>query len=63
MKGKPVPKISNTQKKIDQLKKELAGYTVSKGTIQFAKEKPFPVALLKKILKARIAARAAAAQS
>ena len=37
------------------LKKELAGYTVSKGTIQFAKEKPFPVALLKKILKARIA--------
>ena len=36
------------------LKKELAGYTLSKGTIQFAKDKPFPTGLLKKILKARI---------
>ncbi|MFM1917685.1 MAG: hypothetical protein RJB01_1200 [Actinomycetota bacterium] len=34
---------------------ELAAYTVTKGTIHFAKDKPFPTPLLKKILKARIA--------
>lgn len=38
-----------------QLKKELAGYEVSKGTIQFDKEKPFPKPLLKKLLLARLA--------
>ena len=36
------------------LKKELANYTVSKGTIQFELEKPFPSSLLKKILLARL---------
>ena len=36
------------------LKKELAKYTVSKGTIQFDLEKPFPKPLLKKILLARL---------
>ena len=37
-----------------KLKKELAKYTVTKGTIHFEKEKAFPTPLLKKILKARI---------
>ena len=36
------------------LQKELAKYTVSKGTIQFDSEKPFPKPLLKKILLARL---------
>lgn len=36
------------------LKKELANYTVSKGTIRFDMEKPFPKPLLKKILLARL---------
>ena len=36
------------------LKKELANYTVSKGTIQFDLAKPFPKPLLKKILLARL---------
>jgi antitoxin component YwqK of YwqJK toxin-antitoxin module len=34
--------------------KELANFTVSKGTIHFDLEKPFPKSLLKKILLARL---------
>ena len=34
--------------------KELSNYIVSKGTIQFALDKPFPKPLLKKILLARL---------
>lgn len=36
------------------LKKELANYQVSKGTIQFALDSPLPNSLLKKILLARL---------
>lgn len=37
-----------------QFKKDLEKFTVSKGTIQFELDKPFPKALLKKILLARL---------
>jgi len=40
---------------IARFKEELRGYTISKGTIQFAVDKPLPVALLKKVIKARLA--------
>ena len=40
---------------IVKFKKELKGYSTAKGTIRFAADKPLPVGLLKKIVKARIA--------
>jgi uncharacterized protein YdhG (YjbR/CyaY superfamily) len=40
---------------IDAFKDELQGYQTAKGTIRFPLDKPLPVALLKKIVKARVA--------
>jgi uncharacterized protein YdhG (YjbR/CyaY superfamily) len=40
---------------IKTFKKELKDYRLSKGTIHFAVDKPLPAALLKKMVKARIA--------
>jgi uncharacterized protein YdhG (YjbR/CyaY superfamily) len=40
---------------IDKLKDELKTYRTSKGTLQFPQDKPLPAALLKKMVKMRVA--------
>ena len=40
---------------IEAFKNELKVYTISKGTIQFPTDKPLPAALVKKIVKMRVA--------
>jgi len=40
---------------IAAFRSELKGYTLSKGTIQFSVDKPLPAALVKKLMKARVA--------
>jgi uncharacterized protein YdhG (YjbR/CyaY superfamily) len=44
---------------IELFKDDLKPYTVSKGTIQFPTDKPLPTALIKKMVKARLAQIAA----
>jgi uncharacterized protein YdhG (YjbR/CyaY superfamily) len=40
---------------IEKFSKELKGYSTNKGTIRFPVDKPLPDALVKKIVKARVA--------
>ena len=40
---------------VDAYKDELKGYDTSKGTIRFQADKPLPVSLVRKLVKARIA--------
>jgi uncharacterized protein YdhG (YjbR/CyaY superfamily) len=40
---------------IEKLKAELKNFSISRGTIQFPTNKPLPAALVRKIVKARIA--------
>ena len=42
-------------KTVDTLKKELKGFDTSKGTIRFSPDKPLPRALVRKLIKARLA--------
>src|SRR2546421_8391979 len=39
---------------VEAFKKELKGFSTSKGTIQFPIEKPVPTALIQKLVKARV---------
>lgn len=39
---------------IDKFKAELKGFSTSKGTVQFTPDKPLPISLIKKMVKAAI---------
>jgi uncharacterized protein YdhG (YjbR/CyaY superfamily) len=47
--------IFPTARVIEQFKNDLKPFAISKGTIQFPTDKPFPASLLKKMVKARLA--------
>jgi uncharacterized protein YdhG (YjbR/CyaY superfamily) len=40
---------------VEAFKTELMGLATSKGTVQFATDKPLPIALIRRMVKARVA--------
>jgi len=48
---------------IDDMKDELKNYRTAKGTLQFSQDKPLPAALLKKMVKLRVAENEIRAQA
>jgi uncharacterized protein YdhG (YjbR/CyaY superfamily) len=40
---------------IEEFRSELKGFSTTKGTIHFPTDKPLPTALVKKLVKARVA--------
>ncbi len=40
---------------IEECREELEDFTISKGTVQFPNDKPLPIALVKRLVKARVA--------
>ena len=46
--------IFPTARIIEQFKNDLKAFTISKGTVEFPIDKPFPASLLKKMVKARL---------
>ena len=40
---------------IEEFRDELGGIKTSKGTVQFSMDKPLPTALIRKLVKARVA--------
>ncbi len=44
-----------TSSVIDKFKNELRGFPISKGTIQFPTHRPLPTALVRKLVRARLA--------
>ena len=40
---------------IEEFKNELEGFSTSKGTIHFPTDKPLPIALIRRLVKARVA--------
>jgi uncharacterized protein YdhG (YjbR/CyaY superfamily) len=44
---------------LEQFQQELKGYSTSKGTIRFPTDKPLPTALVKKLVKAKLAIHSA----
>jgi uncharacterized protein YdhG (YjbR/CyaY superfamily) len=44
---------------VNEFKDDLEGYETSKGTIRFQPDRPIPVSLVRRIVKARVAQNAA----
>ena len=51
----PLQLVSQSASVMAAFKNELKDYQTSKGTIRFPVDKPLPAALVKKLVKARIA--------